>query len=898
MKNESRLQSAGILCSQDSVAVHHLRLGSGIPKRIRRFNGFIKAALTSNKSTIGVDAACLVALDAVLPSSLPRVESGLGYIYSSRGLYFLDWREDSPPRTERRALHARTMQVLSRDEVRDTRRDLALPLLNALQEFLNTQSPYAEFKAKERIRELELDALCWLYQCLPLPLFFHASGVQPLSAVSRACLASETSQLIPFLKDASRQENQDQMNEERCSELLDAMALSTGADANPILVRQALEHISLRSDESDAVAKRRWLGGLLGLRMAATRTGPISALMIAWAIDLIESGSIQQPNSPKKTLSTYLHKALEPLFLALSHLPKSDDGWDIDDLDNLYRSLISAEPPGSQKTMASALSNFHHFLQTWLDVPPLRKSLRADLALTEVKAIVIWPHQIDRALSWVDHVTDDARLAGAIRVTMHIAKEAPSRVSELANLRVGNVLDRGTYLEIEIAPSQRFGRLKSRAAQRRLHVSEPIAMEVIRDWKRQRISTGLGNSALFFGDPIKPDIVYRRAAMSSSINQLLKATTGDLSASQHSLRHSVISVSNEALLLTSPLGDINRFKETAVVAGHVTAGTSLLSYTHLYERPLRQYIDAALLSLVQLNSGEAGQVAGINGAALRQEAHRLQTDTSLFAWKKINESAANLPVMKAEYAFDWIEPNPPKKFVKSHANFGPSGTLLLLQYLAQGSPPSQVAASFLLDVDNVKRLNEIAIDHVVCFGSRIWIRKYPPASIKPSTLGDALNQFGFDLREADHAKFDSLHTWLQDHHEEKLLDDAVHSWADCRTGDYLDLALEYSAAGIYQLLATAGTSPALLRVCIRGQSLAQINSALMDSVQRDFVAAFGIRPKLQLVKPRLRVAQAYLQFDSDETKDRPHASSGSIRGLDALMLTTAVHLAWTREVQA
>lgn len=898
MKNESLLQPAGILCSEDSVGVHHLRLESGIPKRIRRFNGFIKAALTSDKSTIGVSAACLVAVDAVLPSSLPRVDSGLRDLYSSRDLYCLDWREDSPPRTERRALHARTMQVLSRDEVLDTGQDQPRDLLNALQEFLNTQSTYAAFKPKERIRELELDALCWLYQCLPLPLFFHVSRVQPLSAVSRACLGSETSQLIPFLKDASRQENQDQVNEERCSELLDAMALSNGADANPILVRQALEHISLHSAESDAIAKRRWLAALLGLRMAAIRTGPTSALLIAWAIDLIESGSIQQPNSPKKTLSTYLHKALEPLFLALSHLPTTEDGWDIDDLDDIYRSLISAEPAGSQKTMASALSNFHHFLQTWLDIPPLQKSLRADLPLAEVKAIVIWPHQIDRALSWIDHVTDDARLAGAIRVTIHIAKEAPSRVSELANLRVGNVLDRGTYLEIEIAPSQRLGRLKSRAAQRRLYVSEPIAMEVIRDWKRQRISTGLGNSALLFGDPIKPDIVYRRAAMSSAINQLLKATTGDRFASQQSLRHTVISVTNEALLLSSPIGDINRLKETAVVAGHVTAGTGLRSYTHLYERPLRQYIDAALLSLVQLNSSEAAQVAGINGAALRQEAHRRQTDTSIFAWKKINESASNLPVKKAEDAFEWIEPNPPKKFVKSHANFGPSGTLLLLQHLARGSSPSQVAASFLLDVDDVKRLNEIAIDHVVCFGSRIWIRKCRPASNKPSTLGDALNQFGLDLREADHAKFDSLHTWLQDHREEKLLGDAVDSWADCRRGDYLDLAHEYSAAGIYQLLATVGTSPALLRICIRGQSLAQVNSALMESVQRDFITAFGIKPKLQLVKPRLRVAQAYLQFDSDETKDRPHASSGSTRGLDALMLTTAVHLAWTREGQA
>lgn len=893
MTIEHRILDAGILCTTDSAGVCLIRLEHGVPTRIRRFTRFIKSALTSSESKIGIEAACLVSLDSISPGSLPRVETGLGQVYLWKDHFCIEWREDSPPRLERRALHARTMLILSNKDKSDPKPTRRLALLNQLEVFLETQSDYADFKPKDRVRQLELDAICWWYQNLPLPLFFHVTGIQPLSAVSRACLASQASHLVPALQDISVDEARDQHVADSCSELLDAMALSTGADKSSILIRQALEHISLLSSETDAMAKRRWVGALLELRMAAIQTGPISSLLLAWAIDLIEAGSIQQPNSPKKTLSTYLKKALEPLFFAFNSLPADLDRWDTELLDEKYRALISAEPTGSQKTMAAALSNFHYFLQTWLDVSPLRKSLRADLPQPEVKAIVIWPTQIERAIDWINALTDDPRLAAAIRVTLHIAKEAPSRATEIAFLRVANILDWGTHIEVEIAPSAKFGRLKSRAAQRRLYLHDPTGMKVIRDWVQHRVSSGLGKTALLFGDPLRPDTVYKRAAMSRCINQLIKSATGNPSASGHSLRHTTISLVNESNLLTSSITDINRFKETAVSAGHVTGATGLIWYTHLYERALRQYVDAALLTLVRLSSEEAGRIVGLNAATLRQEAHRIKSETACYVWKKVREAASHLSAPKATDGIDWIEPTPPQGLTKPSKNFGPAGTLLLLKQLARGAQISDVAASFLLEADDVKRLNTIAIETVIKCGSSIWVRRMRPKAHGTHDLGEALNQFELNLREADQVKFEPLQIFLQKSQNEKVLADAVESWSACRKGLYLSVDQEYAVQGLYQLLATAKLDPTLLRVCLRGQSIAQIDPELKESVQRDFITSFGIKPKLHLAKPRDRVAQAYLQIDSREAKDRPHASSGSISGLDVLMLSIAIHLAWT-----
>jgi len=660
MLTRAFIKSAGLRCTEDAVGVEQLRLGPGVPARIRRFTKVVRSVLLADASTRGVQAASLVALDGVLPSALEQAQSGLANIFLWRDLRCLEWKATEPPRLERRALHARTLLLLNAKKLDSDLGGVPLDLALDLATYLNQHPDYAAFKPSDRVREFERDALCWWYQCLPLPLFFHLSGLQPLSAVSRVCLACEQTLMVPEPKVALDDGADVPFSvDESCSELLDVMSLSTGPDSSSIVLRQALEHVSLLGAETDAPAKRRWIGALLGLRLLAARAGPLTALLLAWAVDLIESGTVRQPNPPKGTPHAYLHKALLPLFECLKDLSGDAGDWDVTSLDQLYRAMVAAVPVGSQRTMASALTNFHHFLEDWLDVPSLKASLHGEVPLAEVRAMVIWPHQIELALQWVDRATDDPRLAGAVRVALLIARESPSRASELAFLRLANVTDWGTYLEIEIAPSMRYGRLKSRAAQRRLYVRDPEGMVVVRDWVREREAANLGPSTLLFGDPLNPDAVYRRAAMSRVISTLLKSATGDPRAVGHSLRHTVVSARNESVILTSAIGDINRFSETAVDAGHVTAATTFVSYTHLYERGLRQWLDAAQATLVKLTSEEVGRVAGVTASALRQRACRSSSDTALTGWSLIREAASGLSFPLAREGFNWVQPVPP-----------------------------------------------------------------------------------------------------------------------------------------------------------------------------------------------------------------------------------------------
>jgi hypothetical protein len=151
---------------------------------------------------------------------------------------------------------------------------------------------------------------------------------------------------------------------------------------------------------------------------------------------------------------------------------------------------------------------------------------------------------------------------------------------------------------------------------------------------------------------------------------------------------------------------------------------------------------------------------------------------------------------------------------------------------------------------------------------------------------------GLDPSEAAQGKFETLQLWLQQSRPAELLKAAVESWTACRKGKYLGLDVPLAPLGLYRLIAAAGVDPVLLRVCLRGESLDTVDMLLSQNTERDFVTAFGVKPRVHLAEPRKRVAQAYLQFDSEDTKDQPYGSSGSLKGLDVLMLAVAIHLQW------
>jgi hypothetical protein len=346
------------------------------------------------------------------------------------------------------------------------------------------------------------------------------------------------------------------------------------------------------------------------------------------------------------------------------------------------------------------------------------------------------------------------------------------------------------------------------------------------------------------------------------------------------------------VILTSSIGDINRFGETAVDAGHVTAATGFVSYTHLYERGLRQWLDAAHAALVKLTSDEVGRVAGMTASALRQRACRSSSDTALTGWSLIREAASGLSFPLAREGFNWVQPLPPVMAARVDADFGPAVTLMLLQRLAEGHMPTEVEAGFMLEPHSVERLSTIAMAALTATGADIWVRRLGASSEPPVDVAEAFDRMEVDLDEAAQGKFETLQLWLQQSRPAELLQAAVESWTACRKGKYLGLDVPLAPLGLYRLIAAAGVNPVLLRLCLRAESLDNVDLQLSQNTERDFVTAFGVKPRMHLAEPRSRVAQAYLQFDSEDTKDQPYGSSGSLKGLDVLMLAVAIHLQW------
>lgn len=894
MKLRVSPNSAGLLISQDSIGVHSVRLGQGVLARARRIAKVAQTILTTDAGTAGIEAASLGVFDAVRPSELPAAATGLSHIFAWRDLRCLEWRAEEPPRLERRALHARTIGLLHAKELLGS--EEKVDLHSQLCEFLDRQVEYAEFKRVDRVLEFERDLMCWWYQCLPMPLFFHVSGVQSLSAVTRACLACADNDLVPELAAVNGAQGEPEFADDNsCAELLDMVEISSGQDASGVVLKQALDIVSLLEAETDAVAKRRWIGGLLGLRMLAASIGPITALLLAWGVDMIESGTPRQPNPPKTTPYAYLHRALLPLFEALREMAGSPDTWPIDVLASIYQVLVAAQSHGNQGTMASALTSFHRFLQAWYDAPPLKRPLHSDVPLSEARAIVIWPHRLVLAKGWIPQITDDSLLIECLQVVLAIAGEAPSRAKEVQFLRLGNVIDWGHCIEVEIAPSWRNDRLKTPWSQRRLYVCDPAAMAVIRKRVAKVEALRSGPKTLLFADPLDGKVVYRRAHMSRAIARLLRAATGDPQAVAHALRHSVVSLAIEPMLRTSSISGIDRFRRTAVDAGHATGTTTFVSYAHLFEEALRQRLDVALMRLVPLKSHQAARLAGIGEAALRQRACRLQTDMADYGWSLIHESARGIKVPDAADTFQWVEAQPPQPIVRRETAFGPSVTLMLIARLAKGCPPDDVADSLMMDRAEVKKLHDCTMSVIKAATACIWPRRDAAARQVPVDMSEALDSLGLRLDQAEHPKLAVLHEWLQAERPADLLEAAVGSWLTCRSGLHLGLDEPRAIAGLYRLIAEAGIDPALLRVGLRGAAFEQAGAPLRMTVERDFVTAFGVRPRTFPAATRKRVAQAYLQLDAQDTMQRRHGRAGSLAGLDILVLAVAIHLQWHKD---
>jgi integrase len=898
MSSVELFNKAGFRIGKEGPGVSQWRVGPDIPSRIRRFNAFGHETLCSAKNSADILPALMVVLDGIPPSALKSIRKQAATPYQLHQVVLLEWDEVDPPRTERREISPLTTNAweqATRD--RDSSPDAAMPDFEmSLRKFLYQSTSYGE--SKDPIQELELDALCWWYQCLPAPLFAHLARLQTLSALPRSALAREVTQLAMVALDGIQDDPADECDLGLTADCLLGVTQSDGDDRSTNALKMALDELSINAQEVAGVTKRKWGQALHRLQSQAERAGPITCLLLAWGLDLIENGTIGQRNLATTTIKAYFSAACMPLFGALKVLLDQDTDiqkWDPELLGFTYSALIDAKAVGSRKTMASALTSFHSFMCEWFDLPLVPIGLHNQVPQARVQAQIIWPHEFALVMSWLTQL-DDIRIQNIAQIILCLAYEAPARTNELLRLRLRNFAlghdAHGRYMEVEIAPSARLGRLKTPAAQRRLTIRDQSTITLVQSWITRRHEEGAPSSALIFGSPSDDSTPYRGPAVISLLNRLLKAATGDQEVRIHTLRHGAVSARMALDLSGASASDINRHSITATEAGHATAMTTFTTYFHRYESTLRTTLDTALNRLLPLTGDQASLHLGIGSSALRKRAQRKGMSLNDYCWKCIRElpATSSLPIVSAP--FGWRTPCAPPLLPHQIQEFTPHTTLQWLVSLSNENPANleNLSARYGVPEQRLKALSEKFQEFCFQCATQGWPRtKFE----HPQSVAAALKIANIDLVSSRQNKFTNLANFLSESPPLSLLQAATKGWQSCRSRGYLSATNTHGILALYELLSASKVGPEYLAICIEKQSVQMDTDRLRVLVCEPFETVFGMKPHIFPRDPHDGRPSAYLQWSATKIDKDQKTVHGSCGGLDSWMCAVAAYLQFT-----
>lgn len=884
MSFHEQLHEAGFLVGNEGPGLYQWRVDPQLPGRIGRFISFAKEVVTASPQERDNLPALMVVMDGILPSALHQIHRQNAAPYQARKRVFLEWDEEDPPRTERRELSPLTANAWLGAGDSESPTDGMPPLPSVLQAFIQRTDAYRD--VPNAFQELERDALCWWYQCLPAPFFAHLSRLQPMSALPRSALAREISGMaISFAPNNEEPGDEPDWNLGLTAEMMDRAEHCQGEDRSPVLLRNAISAMNPGAQETNGTTKRRWAQALYQLLPASRDPDPVSCLILGWGLDLIENGTPGQINLATATIKKYFSAAAIPLFNALKILsveqPESQ-GWSSDLLANLYEMLVEMQSAGNKRTMASALTSFHSFLCEWLDLDPMPVRLHNQVPAARVQTQIVWAHEYERVMGWLDMV-DDARVKTTAKILLGLAFEAPARTNELLRLRLQNFCVgrdlHDSFMEVEIAPSAFLGRLKTPAAQRRLTIRNSATILLVQQWLRQRLDEGAPPNALAFAEPTVDNHIYRGAAVVSLINRLLKAATGERDIRIHSLRHGAVNARIGQHLENDAISDVNRYALVAAEAGHATAMTTLTSYFHRYEHHLRAHIDAGLAKLIQLTEGQVSKLLDCKIGTLRKQAHRNRIRLPDYLWMCMR----NLPV-QGEFpelvaSFDWNTPLCPA--LLPHRDYKITANVMLraLSTLADGIDVTVVAARYRITKDDLSR---VQLSFIKLATERTSKSERAEAS-PPVSLREALQKLCLRLSRAHQGKYANLARWLSEDPPLSVLKAALESWRSCQHGSYLSLVNSIKVLNLYRMLHAALVPPQHLRICIQSDTPNLATSLRFNQACDAFIAVFGVPPRKSICKPRSGRPDIYLLWDTAKPGGNTASAASTCRGLDAWM---------------
>jgi len=862
-------------------------------------------------------ALALIALEAVIPQDdLERALLACAHPYRYSNCAVIEWKS-ADGRWERRFLSSFTTLLLTPKTVQEIS---GQKIGGAITEAACAAFPHSA----DPLRHLCLRATAWASEFLPGTLAAHVLRLAPMAALPTSALVRRQTGLALV--------NPDKTSADRtlartvvggALELFHYMVTDKGSAWAIVELEEACCHTSNLARAED---KNAMLGECRSLLLRLADADSISALLLAWAADLIESGTRGEPDISPKTIHKYVRAVARALHAELGG--KDFLNWDAESFAAAYTRIIAAALSGNRKSVRSGLSSWHSFLMRWLDAPPLGKRLHESIEESVPAAEVVWPREANRILAWLEqtrtaidpkglvdttyhgenasdtHAVEsrpgdiatttatDERLVEQLIVAFHLISGARLRASELLHLRIHSLrfYDHSPIIEVEIAPMLRDGKLKSGSSKRVLKYSEPHVCAVLRQWHNRRIQEGALNRDFLFGDPYHPDRVYRLGALYSEINHLTRVATGSRDASLHSWGHAWASLAIEREFTSDSKVDIEPLDLIATAMGQLSSATTLKHYTHLYEPGLRHHLDK-LLGRSNLNSKVIGVWTGLKATTLRQRAFIAGKSWSEYAHLAISDCARQVELPCVSTGLSLCEPESPLAgCLKDDTTY--ELVLVALADIARGLGRAVVASRC--------RRSPAWIDCICLAANEALLRlrftvlcNADGRTARYQTLVASLSQPlpGLDFSRIDQAKFHSVRRNLSSLPKSEV-SRLISAWESSFGGNYLNLADPVAAEVLFRGLHMLGVPDHCLALSISNDLDDPLKPELIReaALQICFRNAYSRDALVEYKRPRRGRPEDYLIWMSSPINESeiPAPAAASITGFNALMLAMSI----------
>lgn len=763
------------------------------------------------------------------------------------------------------------------------------------------KAPIGELAAKEAIAaavtsafpnkdvgndELFRAATAWAYESLPGVLIGHVTGLAPLCALSRTTLARHVSGQALTIED-----DMSSVASEVIGEGMDRFFQQCATTGSAWAIAELEEACTRKRNVPRHHNKRNMLLHCQLLSRKLGEADSLSALLVAWAADLIESGTQTKPDIHPGTIHKYVRYIAMQLHLKV----KADDilEWSRENYEECYRSIVTDAPAGKQGNTASALSSWHAFLVRWFDVPPLKISLHKDAAEPLPAANVIWPHEKRRIVEWLNDAAGDERLVGQLKVAIEIAWGSRIRANELFRTRLRNVRIYPDILEIEVAPMIRDGKPKSKSGLRVLTYKDPDAQAVIRTWIMRRKSEGALSSDFLFGDPHQPEKLYRLGSLYTTLNLLSKTASGDPTVSLHTWGHTWISVALENALCSTPEADIDPLDSIATEAGHLSGITSARHYAHLFEGPLRHHLNLNLRS-VPLSSRIASTWSSVSPVALRQRTFVQRLPAQSIYWDSILDKPIAMDLPSADAGISLSVPTSPLNF-RQRKRATLEDVIRAIQDIARGMDKGTVALRSRRTEEWVTSLHgcmHTILSRIVHMPKQQYGSDAALQDRIASVLQSPRN--AIDFSRINQEKFAGIRKMLShmDADEARMF---VSTWESCYSGSFINLMDGHAAVRLFTQLATADVPRDQLVLSIATSDVEHPDGMALthESVlQRAFQTAYKTNALVEYKAPRRGRPARYLMWSSSTLveQQRPASAALSIAGYNALIFALSTFL--------